>query len=453
MISQICRALGRRRTPAACVTAIAAGLLAGGVTGAHDLVPAPPQTEPIAIVGATIHPVCGPVIEHGTILFENGRIQAIGSNLELPVATRTLDGEGKHVYPGLIAANTTMGLVEISNVRATLDHKEVGILNPGARAEVAFNPDSEHIPVVRANGVLSAVSMPAGGLISGTAALMRLDGWTWEDLTIKAPVGLMINWPPRPAATNARDDEAIAKARENRAERLDTLRRAFEDARAYLRARDAAGAEDVPRHDIDQRWEAMLPVLRGEIPVLVRAANKFEIDEAVAWATQEGLKMVLLGGPGAHLSVDLLREHDIAVIVTRVLRLPTRRDADYDAPFVLARKLHEAGVRFAIARSHSPTQQNLPDEAAMAAAFGLPPEEALRAITLYPARILGVDDELGSLAPGLAATLFVASNDILEITARVEHAFIDGREIDLDDRHKALHRKYREKYRRMGLIR
>lgn len=445
------------RAAAGVAAACAAAALAGAVPcAAHTLPAAPPQERPVAITGATIHPVAGPAIPSGVIVFDGGVIRAVGTGVAVPAGALLIDGRGKHVYPGLIAANTRLGLSEIDQARATNDHQETGPLNPNARADVAFNPDSEAIPVARANGVLLAHAVPGGTLLCGLSALMRLDGWTYEELAVQAPAALHLVWPGATIAGLWDTEESRKKAREGRGKRLTELREAFASARAYLRAREAAGAAGVPPHDTDTRWEAMLPVLRGELPLLVTANRAEEIREAVAWAAAEGVRMILLGGAEADQAAAILREQQVPVIVSNVLRVPTRRDMAYDQPYRLPAALRDAGIAFAIAgdggTSAAAHQRNLPYEAGMAAAFGLTPEEALRAITLSPAVILGVADRLGSLEPGKSATLFLAGGDILEIPTQVERAFIDGREIDLDNRHKQLDRKYREKYRQLGLM-
>jgi imidazolonepropionase-like amidohydrolase len=434
--------------------ALAALLVAGpsGPVRASTQIPGPPQAQPIAIVGATVHTVSGPDIGGGTILFDKGVIVAVGAAAAVPPGARVIHAEGKHIYPGLIAAWSTIGLTEIDASRATRDVTEVGNINPSVRAEVAYNPDGEHIPVARSNGVLTALSVPEGGMVSGRAALMRMDGWTWEDLVVKAPVALAVTWPGLAAPAPEGDAKKMEENARQHQDRLRELKRAIADARAYLRARETPGVAGLPPHDVDQRWEAMIPVLKGEVPLLVRAESARDINEAVTWALGERLRMILVGAAEADHCIDLLKQSDIPVIINNVLREPARRDAPYDAPFTLAARLHEAGIPLAIAGGGSWGLRNLAYEAAMAAAFGLPADEALKSITLYPAQILGVGDRLGSLEPGKAATLFIADGDILEIPTQVEAAFIDGRSIDLDNKHKMLDRKYREKYRRLGLI-
>ena len=421
---------------------------------ASDQIPAPPQDRPIALTGATIHTISGETIQDGIILFDQGVITAIGTDVKIPDEAEVIELPGRHVYPGLIAANGTLGLIEISAVRATLDFSETGDVNPNVRAEAAFNPGSELLPVARANGTTLALSVPTGGLISGTSALMMMDGWTWEDMVIKAPVGLHIDWPDMRIFSNAKKSEQDQK--KERDDQIEKIYQAFADARAYMKAKEGESLKGVPYHDTDSRWEAMIPVLKGEIPVFVAADEIRQIEAAVDWASEEDIKIVIVGGYDAWRVTDLLKEKDVPVVITEIHRLPARRWEGYDTPFTLPLKLHEAGVRFCISGVGSSfdaaNERNLPYHAATAAAYGLPKKEALKSITLYPAEILGVSELVGSLEVGKDATLIVTDGDPLEIITQVEMEFIQGREIDLSSRHTQLYEKYREKYRQMGII-
>lgn len=432
-------------------------LLVAGLFGhliASDQIPAPPQDHPIALKSATIHTVSGETIPEGIVLFDNGVITAIAKDIALPDETEVIELPGKHVYPGFIATNSTLGLTEVSAVRATLDVAETGDVNPDVRAEVAFNPGSELIPVARANGITLALSVPTGGLISGTSALMMMDGWTWEDMAIKSPVGLHINWPDMRISPNSKKSEQEQK--KERDDQIEKIYQAFANARAYMKAKEAESQKDIPYHDTDSRWEAMIPVLKGEIPVFVAANEIMQIEAAVDWANEENIKMVLVGGYDAWRVTDLLKERDVPVIITEIHRLPMRRWEGYDTPFTLPLRLLEAGVRFCISGSGSSfdaaNERNLPYHAATAAAYGLPKDEALKSVTLYPAQILGVSEQVGSLEVGKDATLIVTDGDPLEIMTQVEMEFIQGREVDLTSRHTQLYEKYLEKYRRMGII-
>lgn len=415
-------------------------------------IPAKAQDHPIALVGGTIHTVGGPVIENGTILFDKGKIVALGTNVDLPKGTETIDVKGRHVYPGMIDAHTTLGLVEIGAVRATQDITETGPINPNVRAEVAVNPESEIIPVSRANGVTLAMTMPDGDMISGTSAVIALDGWTWEEMTFKAPAGLVVNWPSMTinhAWWERRSEEDQKKARDKA---LNDLQAAFRDARAYLKAKRAESSENTPYHKTDVRWEAMAPVLDGKIPVLMQAEEIQQIQAAVAWAEQESVKLVIVGGYDAWRAAELLKAKHVAVIVNPMLRTPWRRWEAYDDPMSLPKKLYDAGVQFCIAGDADPSnERNLPYHAAMAASYGLPKDEALKAVTLYPAQILGIADRVGSLEVGKDATLIVTSGDPLEIMSNVQIEFIQGKNVSLSSRHTRLYEKYKEKYKRMGI--
>lgn len=427
---------------------LAALLVAASLAIAAEI-PAKKQAGPIAITGGTVHTVSGATIENGTVLFDKGKITAVGANVDVPAGAARIDARGRHVYPGMIDAVSNVGLTEIGAVRATNDMTESGSVNPNIRAEVAVNPESEIIPVTRANGVPVVVTMPSGGAISGTAAAIELDGWTWEEMTLRAPLGLVVNWPSMTinrAWWERRSEDDQKKARDRQ---LSEIRSAFRDARAYMKAKAAEAHPGVPYHKTDLKWEAMIPVLEGKIPVLVNAEEMQQIQSAVAWADQENVKLVILGGYDAWRVADLLKARDIPVVVQPIHRTPWRRWEAYDVPAALPKKLYEAGVRYCISgEAGASNERNLPYHAATAASYGLPKEEALKAVTLYPARILGLGDRIGSLETGKDATLIVTSGDPLEITTQVEMVFIEGKQIPLTSRHTRLNDKYKEKYSR-----
>jgi imidazolonepropionase-like amidohydrolase len=396
-------------------------------------VPAPPQSQPIALTGATIHTVTNGVIENGTIVFEAGVITAVGANVSVPAGAQRVDAAGRHIYPGLIDAYSAMGLEEIGAVDVTSDTDELGDFTPNVRAEVAVNPESRHIGTARSNGVLVTLTTPGGGLVSGQSAAMMLDGWTWETMTLKGGAALNVGWPDP-------DDED---------EYADDLRRLgdlFASARAY---RDAM-ASDVP-HDTDSRWESMVPVVNGDVPVIVDAGGIREMQDAIAWAEGQGLRLILRGGEDALYIADQLAAKQIPVLLTNTMDGPNRAWEGYDANYALAARLHEAGVQFAITGgSSAPYTHRLPYEAGVAVAFGLPADEALRAVTIQPARFLGIDDRVGSLEPGKDATLLITTGNPLDYLASVEQAYVQGRAIDMMDIHKQLFEKYSEKVRQAG---
>ncbi|HEV3004837.1 MAG TPA: amidohydrolase family protein, partial [Pirellulales bacterium] len=404
------------------------------------------------LVGCVIHPVTGPELHDGVLLFDKGRIVAVGRDVALPADAEKIDLAGQHVYPGLIDAYTHLGLVEIPMVRATVDQSETGRINPNAKAQVAVNPDSELFPVTRSGGVLSVLVAPSGGLLSGTSAVVQLDGWTWEDMTLRPDVGMHVHWPQMAHIHTWRLEISAQEQLQTRDKSLAEIRRAVADARAYHTARQAHANGNGPPIEFDARWEAMVPLLERKLPLVVEADEIQQIQSALAFAEHERLRLVLVGGYDAPHCAELLKRQQVSVIVGGVGRLPRRKDDGVDTPFTVPARLHEAGIEFCISSlERTANVRNLPYHAGMAAAHGLPADEALKAVTLYAARILGVSDRIGSLEAGKDATLIVTTGDPLEIPTQVTRAFIQGREVQLNDRQKRLWEKYKEKYRRMGI--
>ena len=418
------------------IAAISTVLLAAGVR-ANDEVPGPPQTKPLALVNAVIHTVTGPPIENGTLVFDNGRITHVGRKARPPQNVKTIDLDGLHVYPGLIEAYSQIGLKEVSAVRASLDQSETGSVNPNVKAHVSVNPDSELIPVTRANGVLISVSAPSGGLISGQASVMQLDGWTWEDMTLKPSVGMIVNWPLPPASGESGN--------------LTKLRELMDNARAYKAARAANG--NFPSQQFDARLDALVSVIDKDMPLIARANDVRTIQSAVSFAVEQNVRVIVFGGYDAELCADLLKTHNVPVIIDSIHRTPRRRHEDYDASYTLPARLADAGVRFCISgydRSSTWNARNLPYHAATAAAYGLSYEDAVRSVTIYPAEILGIDDRVGTLEEGKDATLIVTDGDPLETDTQVVQAWIQGRPVQLTSRHTRLNDKYTEKYRQQA---
>ncbi len=412
---------------------------------AQDKATAPPRT--FSIVGATIHPVSGPEIAGGTIVVRDGKIASVSAGAAPEPAAPVVDGKGRHVYPSLFPPMTVLGLEEIDAVRATLDKQELGGINPAARADVAINYDSELLPVARSGGVLVAGVTPIGGIIAGTAVATKLDGWTREDATLKAPAAITIYWPDLRINRSPDSSRTVKKQEKTRDEALERLKQAFRDARAYGKARAAEKTAAVPRHDFDPRLEALLPAIDGSIPVVVHAQRLAQIRDAVKWASEEKLRLVIWGGADAWRMADELAKAGVPVILESPLLLPVREDDPYDAQFADAGVLDRAGVRVAFndGGDDASNVRNLPQLAAMAVAYGYPREKALVALTLEPARILGVDARIGSLEPGKDATLFLTDGDILDLRTRVVAAYIDGRALDLTDKQKRLYERYRNR--------
>jgi len=423
---------------------------------ASDQIPAPAQAKPILIQNGTVHTVSQGVLEQYDILFENGIITRIEESIVTTSDMDVIEASGKHIYPGLIAGISTLGLVEISDAEMTRDYDEVGEMTPEVRANVSYNPDSERIPVARSNGVLFVNSMPTGGMIPGQSSLMKMDGWTWEDATVNHPTAMHINWPDMRINTNPNTKTSIEKQEENRRTALKELNDMMDRVRQYQKMIDnlpSGGVHDMA-HDLG--LEAMIPYVSGAKPFFVHAYEVRQIEAAVQWSKLQKVKIVIIGGWDTWRLTNLLKENHIPVILQEVLRLPMRRNSDYSEAYDLPLKLHKAGVSFCISTSGSAFQsahvRDLPNHAAMAAAFGLPLDEALRSITLSAAEILGVADRIGSLDVGKEASLFIANGDILEITTQVEQVYINGTTTDMNDKQKTLYHKYQEKYRQLGII-
>jgi imidazolonepropionase-like amidohydrolase len=420
-------------------------MLAAAIGRAQDRTAPPPRV--FSIVGATIHPVSGPDIAGGTIFVRDGKIVSVSAGSRPEAGAPVVDGTGKHVYPSLFPPMTVLGLEEIEAVRSTLDTEELGGINPAARADVAINFDSELLPVARSGGVLVAGVTPTGGIIAGTAVATKLDGWTREDATLKAPAAITVYWPDLRIDRSPGASRSVKKQEKARDEALERLRKAFRDARAYVRARSAESTAGVPRHDFDPRFEALRPALDGSIPVVVNAQRLAQIRDAVKWAAEEKLRLVIWGGADAWRMADELAKAGVPVILESPLDLPLRGDDAYDSRFREAAVLERAGVRVAFndGGADASNVRNYAQLAAMAVAFGYPREKALATLTLEPARILGVDGRIGSLSPGKDATLILTDGDILDLRSRVVGAYLDGRPIDLADRQKRLYERYRNR--------
>lgn len=412
---------------------------------------APPSgTETVALVGGRIVPVSGPALARGTVVISGGRIVAVGADVAPPAGARVIDVAGQTVYPGLIDASNSIGLVEIGAVPASVDTTETGDVNPQAQAWVALNPHSEAIPVARANGVTTALAAPRGGLVSGQSAVVRLAGTTPDEMTLLTPAALQVVFPsgeperewggeePEPKTLEARLEER-RKGQDKQLRRLAGL---LAEARAHAAARQAASAGQAPAPAPDVVLEALAPAAQGRLPVMVRAEREADIRAAVAFAQEQGLRLIVSGGLEAWRCADLLREKDVPVLLS-VLRLPARESDPYDAAYANAARLQAAGVRFAIVTDSPTDARSLPYHAAMARAFGLTADQALRAITQAPAEILGLGARLGSLEPGKDADVVVASGDIMDIRTQVTRVFVAGREQPLETRHTRLWERFK----------
>lgn len=430
------------------VAAAAAMALTSAPLFAQDLISkAAPQDHPILLRGATLHTVSGEVHGGGDLLFVDGKIQSVSPGkikAELD-GLEVIDAAGKHVMPGFVLATSTLGLVEVESVDMTIDTTEAGTVKPEVYAAVAVNPDSWWLPVARRNGVLVAGVFPQGGLVPGRASVMELDGWTWEDMAIERDGGLSINWPSASSSRFRR----FGGGSDNSEERIANLDRLFDAAAAYAaaKAKDEAIATDL-------RFESMQSVLKGERHVYLSVTTEEQADAAITWAVGKGLRPAIVGGRDALRFASLLKRHDVPVAITGTHRLPHRRDLSHRTTYQLPAQLEKAGVRWCLTMRarDSANARNLVYEAAAAVAHGLSPEAALRSITLGPAEFLGIADRVGSLDAGKHATMILTDGHPFELTSKIERAWIQGREILLEDKQTALYGKYREKYRQQGRL-
>ena len=367
--------------------------------------------------------------------------------MEIPAGARVVDVSGKHIYPGLIDAYSTVGISEIGAVDVSSDVNELGDFNPNIRAEVAVNAESRHIGTSRSAGVLVTLTTPGGGLISGMSSAMSLEGWDWEEMSMKSAAALNVNWPnPNPRRGRGR---GFGQGRggppqgppPTYAEQVEKLKNFFAEARAY---RDAAAAGEQTR--TDSRYIAMIPAINAEIPVVVSADGAAQINDAITWAQEEGLRLVIRGGRDAIHVADRLVAEDIPLIITSTMAAPSRQYEGYDGAYSMPARLHEAGVKFAISGGSGTLYTNrLPWEAGVAVAFGLPEEEALKAVTINAAEFMGISDMVGSLEPGKQATLLITTGTPLDMTSDIEQTYIQGREIDMMDIQKFFFQKYMQK--------
>lgn len=403
----------------------------------------------VAIKNAMIVPVTAPVCNNCTIVFSGGKITAIGASVAVPDGAMVIDGTGLRVYPGMIDSGTHIGLTEIDSVPGTNDITELGDLNPNAFAAVAINPHSNVIPVTRINGITSVVAKPEGGIVSGQSALIQLSGWTPQEMVIKSPLALNINFPRLRSASfdeQPQEEEVEKEARKTYTEQLDKLRDLFRDANAYAKAASARMKDvNVKRYDRDVMLEAMVPVVEGRVPVIIHANLERDIRAAIKFADEEKIKMILSDADDVARVIPELKKRDIPVILGPILSMPPREDDPYDLVFTNAAKLNEAGIRFAIQSDDAHNARNLPYHAAMCAAFGLPKDVALKAITIYPAQIFGVADRIGSLEAGKRADLFISDGDPLEITTNIKRVFIDGEDIPMESNQTLLYKKFSQR--------
>ena len=406
-----------------------------------------------AITNARIVTVAGAVIENGTVVIQDGKIAAVGTSVNIPANAEKIDAKGLSVYPGMIDAGTNLGLAEIPlGANATMDMAETGTMNANAKAIRGVNPHSSHVNVTRVNGVTTVHTAPAGGLIAGQSALINLNGSTQNEMAVVPTTGLVINFPristfggfnPGTGPQVVDFSEAIKR----RDAQIDDLKKIFKNAENYGRAVEAyARDKSLTAPAIDLRLEAMLPYVRGQRPIIFTVERERDVRAVIRFVSEMKVKGIIAGGQEAWKAADDLRKNDIAVIYTNIYNLPVRDDDAYDFLFEAPAKLQQAGVRFAISTGDGGAEvRDLPYHAGIAGAFGLPKEEALRAVTLYPAQILGVADRLGSIEVGKMANVVVTDGDILEPRTNVKYLFIEGRLLPLTSRHTELFDSFKDR--------
>ncbi len=410
--------------------------LSANKSAAQPPVPAPQEFEPILISDVTVHLGDGNVIPHALVAVRDGKIEVltqINVDRGFP-GYRVIHAEGQHLYPGFISPNTTLGLTEIGQVRATNDYRETGELNPNVRSIIAYNTDSDILPTVRTNGVLLAQICPQGGVLSGTSSVVQLDAWNWEDAVVRRDDGVHLNWPRRMAYDFRKHRLGPNKNYESQRQ---NLQRFFQEAQAYCQ-------EEKPAKR-NLKFEALRGVFAGEQNLYLHADKARDIMAAVLFAEEFGIRPVLVGGRESYLITDFLKEKAVPVILSTTFALPSSPDEDIDQPFKTPAILHEAGILFCFSQGGrwSWQDRNLPFVAGQAVAYGLPYEAAVQALTQNAAKILGIEDEAGALRVGAPATFFLSTGDALDVkTNQLTHAFIDGREIILDDKQKQLYRKF-----------
>jgi len=401
------------------------------------------------LINGQIHTVSGEVISKGQILFEGDTIREVGKNLKRPEGVTVVDAKGAHVYPGLIASTTAMGLVEVNALRQTRDYNEVGSYTPDVFAWIAINPDSELLPVARANGITHFLPVPTGGTITGYSGVIASSGWTIEEMATKPLAALHLMWPRMSLRTQPRETfndpskwKPVADQKKDDEKQIREIHEFLGEARAYLKAKEAGeGYTETPA------WEAMIPALKKELPVIVHADSKRQIESALQFGKKFDLRIVIAGGLEADRLTNELVEQDVPVIYEHTFSLPQSDEENYDHQFTAAQRLSKAGVKVAISMGNSGFDsalvRNLPYSAAQCVAYGLDPKEALKMITLNPAQILGVGDQLGSIEPGKNATFFLSSGDILDIRHNPTRMWINGKEVSLESRHTKLYKKYK----------
>lgn len=412
------------------------------------------QPSAYAIRGARIYTLAGPPIEKGNIVLRDGRIVAVGADAVIPADAQVVDGAGLEVYPGFFDAFTQLGLAEVDAVNATVDTADLGEFNPQLIAATAIHPASEHIPVAREVGITHALVAPGNfagggdsGIITGQATAIYLRGWTVEEMLARRSVGLVVKWPPMNTrsfdfSTFSVKEKPFADVKREQEKKVQALSDLFDRARHYQQAVEKGSPQAFGR---DLQLEALIPVLKGDLPVIVVAERAREIKGAIEFCDKQKVRMILAGGTESYKVKDVLKQKNIAVILGPTLALPENEDDPYDRSFTLPAELHAAGIPFAISSQSVSAVRRLPEFAGVAQAFGLSHEEAIKSITLSPAKIFGLAGELGTIEPGKLGNLIVTTGDPLEIRTVVRYLYIRGVPASTDNKHRQLYEKYRQR--------
>lgn len=405
--------------------------------------PAKPQQGLVFLKNATIHVGNGQVINGGTIGFNGGKIIAVGANVAIPMDdVKVFDLQGQHVYPGLIAPESSLGLTEVESVRATNDYEEVGEINPSVRSIVSYNTDSKVIATLRTNGILLAHAVPQGGLISGSSSVVQLDAWNWEDAAYKTDNGIHFYMPRLMARSNPFGSSAAGPSNDAvkaAMAKIDEVKAFFRAAKGYL--------AEAKHSETNLKYEAVKGLFDRSQKLFIHCDLVKELIVATDIAKEFGFDVVIVGGTDAWLITDVLKKQNIPVVLAQPHSLPVMADDDVDQPYKTAAQLQKAGILFCISNEGFWQQRNLPFNAGTAGAYGLSKEEALSAVTLNPAKILGIADKTGSLEVGKDANIVVSTGDILDMKSSViTRAYIQGREVSLEDKHKQLYERYKYKY-------
>jgi imidazolonepropionase-like amidohydrolase len=396
----------------------------------------------IAIRGANIIPVIGEDIPEGIILIKDGLIEAVGKNIDIPQGAKIINAEGFFAYPGMIDGLCYLGLQEIGSIRATVDYRETGRINPQAKTVEALRPDSMHIPIARSNGITAALVAPSGGIISGQSGLIRLVGWTPEEMIIKSPVAMHIQFPSLPRPRMGRETQP----REEASKQIKELKEILNQARYYQKRKESA-QKNLRLHlpEFDEKLEFLLPVVNGKLPVMISVHADKDIKAAIKFAKDEKLKAIFFGVTEGWKAAEDIKKSGIPVIFGSLYEMPSKWKDGYDAFYRNPGVLAKAGVKFAFSSQSASLAKDLPYHAAKAAAFGLDKKEALKGVTIYPAQIFGVDDMMGSLQKGKVANIVLADGDILELRTNIKHVFIDGKEVDLSSIYTELLEKFKKR--------